>query len=282
MSAKKSRGLGRSLSEIFSADAGAAAGQALEVLANQLRPSPFQPRLRVEPRALDELAQTIAARGILQPILVRPRGKGYEIIAGERRWRAAQLAGLQRVPVVVKECSDRDAMLAALVENIQRQDLSALEQAQAAQRMIKELPATVGDLAQALGMSRPALSNLLRLLKLDAGVRKLLAEDRLSAGHARAIAGAPRTRQLALAQAVVAKNLTVRQAEQLARRAGGDKRRQRKAASSLDADTARLCEELSTKLGMRVSISRRGKRGQLTVHYRSHESLEALLALLRR
>ena len=282
MSAKKSRGLGRDLSEIFSADAGAAAGQALEVPSNQLRPSPFQPRLRVEPRALDELAQTIPARGILQPILVRPRGKGYEIIAGERRWRAAQLAGLQRVPVVVKECSDRDAMLAALVENIQRQDLSALEQAQAAQRMIKELPATVGDLAQALGLSRPALSNLLRLLKLNAGVRKLLAEDRLSAGHARAIAGAPAARQLALAQAVVAKNLTVRQTEQLARQASGDKRRQRKAGGNLDADTARLCEELSAKLGMRVSISRRGQRGQLTVHYRSHESLEALLALLRR
>lgn len=276
----KAKGLGRSLGEIFSAGAGDAAGRALEVPAGRLRPSPFQPRTRIDPKALDELAQTIAARGVLQPILVRPRDGDYEIIAGERRWRAARRAGLASVPVVVKECSDRDAMLAALVENIQRQDLSALEQAAAARNLIKELDASVSDMAQALGMSRPALSNLLRLLKLAPGVRQLLAEERISPGHARAVAAAPAARQLALAREVAARGLTVRQAEELARQAPPRPRPRRETAA--DADTARLCEELSTRLGMRVSISRRGKGGQLTVRYRSHESLDALLALLRR
>ncbi|MBF2735858.1 MAG: ParB/RepB/Spo0J family partition protein [Betaproteobacteria bacterium AqS2] len=277
----KAKGLGRSLGEIFSAGAGDAAGRALEVAPKRLRPSPFQPRTRMDPKALDELAQTVAARGVLQPILVRPRGEDYEIIAGERRWRAAQRAGLASVPVVVKECSDRDAMLAALVENIQRQDLSALEQAAAARNLIKELGSSVSDMAAALGMSRPALSNLLRLLKLAPGVRKLLADESISAGHARAIASAPAARQLALAKEVAARGLTVRQTEALAQKETGPKRPPKK-QTAVDADTARLCEELSTRLGMRVSISRRGKGGQLTVRYRSHESLDALLALLRR
>lgn len=282
----KKPALGRGLGTILGGSSTSASGLQREEPLTALTPGPWQPRQRMNAAALGELAQTIAARGVLQPIIVRPSGKGskaaFEIIAGERRWRASKLAGLRTVPVVVREFSDRDALLAALIENIQREDLSVLEQATAAQRIVDELKLPLKEAAVALGMSRPALSNLLRLLKLAAPVRQLLADEALSAGHARVIAGLPASAQLSASKAVIARNLTVRQTEALGKLLQQPKQRAPKKKTKVDADTARLCDELATQLGMRVEITPRGQRGRLTVHYRSLDSLDTLLRKLRR
>lgn len=280
--ARKKRGLGRGIGEIFGGGGGGTGAGELPV--GDLRPGPWQPRERIDPKALKELARTIAERGVLQPILVRRTADGHEIIAGERRWRASKMAGLRTVPVVVRELSDRDAMLAALVENIQREDLNVLEQARAARRLIDELSLSVKDAAASLGMSRPALSNLLRLLELDREVLDLLADDSISAGHARAIAALPPGRQARAARLVVDGGLTVRQVEDLAGRAAGKaKGRRAGKASAADPDTKRLCDELSAKLGMRVRIvSQSGRKGRLVIQYSDLDALDHLVRLLRR
>ena len=284
MSARKpGRGLGRGIGEILGGRDPADGGRPLELRTDSLRPGPWQPRTRMDPKALKELSQTIGARGVLQPILVRVADGGHEIIAGERRWRAAQMAGLATVPVVVRELSDRDALLVALLENIQREDLHVLEQARAAKRIVDELSISVSEAATSLGMSRPALSNMLRLLTLDPEVSRLLADDAISAGHARAIAALPRGLQARLARSAAEGGLTVRQVEALAARARApSKRKGTKGADAQDEDTKILCRELSARLGMRVSISGTGSRGKVVVHYRDAEGLDALLKLLRR
>lgn len=278
MNARRQQGLGRGLGDIFGA-AGSNSGLPREIPVGQLTPGPWQPRQQMNATALGELAQTIEARGVLQPIIVRPGNKGtFQIIAGERRWRASQLAGLRTVPAIVREFSDRDAMLAALVENIQREDLHVLEQAAAARRIIKELKLPLKQIAPTLGMSRPALSNLLRLLELAAPVRKLLANNAISPGHARAVAGLPADQQATIAKAVIARGLTVRQVEALGQTLA---RPRKKRAAKQDPDTARLCAELSAKLGMRVEIHSRGQHGKLLLHYRNLDSLDSLLKRLR-
>lgn len=294
MTAKKKKtkttkpALGRGLASIFGSTAASGdAGLPREVAHNQLKPGSWQPRQHMDPTALGELATTIANRGVLQPIIVRPSSSGgkesFEIIAGERRWRAAKLAGLRSVPVIVREFSDRDALLAALIENIQREDLSVLEQATAAQRVVTELKLNLKDASKALGMSRPALSNLLRLLKLSPPVKEHLAKQSISAGHARVIASLAPKLQLNICNAIVKRNLTVRQTETLAKLlAQGKQTSKQGKQTKMDPDTARLCDELSAKLGMRVEIAARGSRGKLTVHYRSLDSLDTLLKKLRR
>ena len=277
MKKKKATGLGRSIGEIFSATAGSNS-QSRELDVNQLEPGPWQPRQTMNPQSLAELTQTVAARGVLQPILVRQAKNGYQIIAGERRWRAAQQAGLQTIPVIIREFSDHDAMLAALVENIQREDLPVLDQATAARRIIDELGMSVTEAATALGISRPALSNLLRLLELDAAVRKLLANDAISAGHARTIAALPTHQQEKIARTVVTGSLTVRQVEQLVKR----RKKSRSKKGKVDPDSTRLSDKLTTHLGMRVQISGSGTKGKVVIHYRSLDSLDALVKILKK
>lgn len=246
-----------------------------------LEPGPFQPRAAMEPTALQELADSIRAHGLLQPILVRasPGESGrYQIIGGERRWRAAQLVPLHEVPVVIRILDDRQAMAAALVENLQRQDLDAIEEAEGYRRLLNEFGLTQDLLGQAVGKSRSHVANTLRLLGLPDRVRELLREGALTAGHARALLTAPDP--LGLALQVVDRGLNVRQTEALAAakpRTAAPERSTR----PLDPETAALERELSAQLGLRIAIRHEGSGGRVTIHYRDLDQLDGLIRLLR-
>ena len=282
----KQRGLGRGLEALLGgAGAGAATGEeSLRNLAiDALQPGKYQPRTHMNQEALRELADSIKVQGVMQPILVRPVAGGrYEIIAGERRWRAARIAGLASVPTLVRAISDQQALAAALIENIQREDLNPLEAAVAIQRLIREFDMTHATAAVALGRSRAAVTNLLRLLELAPPVRELLAEGKLDMGHARALLALPAARQVELAREVVAKQLSVRQVEN---RVGGEARKPApRARPQTDRDVARLEEDLSNRLGTTVSIKAGAKQGsgKLVISYSTLDQLEALLAKLSR
>jgi len=280
----KQKGLGRGLDALLGADeAGAGSGEMLATLAvDALQPGRFQPRLRLDQAALAELAESVKAQGVMQPILARPLGDGrYEIIAGERRWRAARLAGLTSVPALVKEVPDRNALAMALIENIQREDLNPLEEATGLKRLLDEFGMTHADAAVALGRSRAAITNALRLLELAPPVQELLREGKLDMGHARALLALPALRQIELARVAVAKQLSVRQVESRVADALG--RAAPRARARADRDVARLEEEVSQRLGTTVRIRPAGKKGagKLIVQYASLEHLEALLAKLR-
>jgi ParB family transcriptional regulator, chromosome partitioning protein len=249
-----------------------------------LKPNPRNPRRMFADAELDELAASIRERGIIQPILVRTvRGAvdNYEIIAGERRWRAAQRAGMHDVPVVLLEVGDREALELAIIENVQRTDLNALEEALGYQALMEEFAHAQDDLAKIAGKSRPHVANTLRLLKLPDSVKAYLAENRISAGHARALIGQPDPE--ALARAIVDKGLNVRQLEALtqerASKAGKAPKRARPRVEK-DADTVQLEKRLSDALGLAVTIEHRGDGGELRIRYRSLEQLDAVIARL--
>ena len=246
----------------------------------RIRPGRYQPRTRMDEQALAELAQSIRSQGLLQPLVVRPVEQGYELIAGERRWRAAQMAGLSQVPVVIREVPDDAALVMALIENIQREDLNAMEEAAAVQRLIDEFKMTHEQAADAVGRSRSATSNLLRLLKLAKPVQELLMRGALEMGHARALLALDAARQIEAGTRIVAKRLSVRETEALVQsllRAPASRRRKK-----TDRDLVRLEEELSERLGTTVQIraARKG-RGQLVLHYASLDHLEQLLKRLK-
>jgi ParB family chromosome partitioning protein len=246
-----------------------------------IRPSPFQPRRRFAEAELDELAQSIREKGIVQPLLVRPIVDSvvdFELVAGERRWRAAQRVGLHEVPVVVRQLGDSDALEIALVENLQREELSALEEAEAYGRLTREFGRSQAGLAEAVGKSRSHVTNTLRLLGLPAPVRKSLEEGALSAGHARALLGAPDP--VALADEVVRRGLNVRATETLVRRRAAQPPSTPRPVRN--ADTAALETELGSTLGLRVTLAAKRRGGSLTVHYTSLDQLDRVLALLRR
>jgi len=246
-----------------------------------LQPGKYQPRSRMDQVALAELAASIRAQGLMQPILVRPLVNGaYEIIAGERRWRAAQLAELKEVPVVVRQVADEAALAMALIENIQREDLNALEEALGIQRLIDEFGMTHESAAVALGRSRSAVSNLLRLLSLPEPVREMLHCGEIDMGHARALLSLPVLKQIETAQQVVRKNLSVRETERLVQQLlEGSPAREIK---PLDPDVARLQEEVAERIGAKVLI-KPGKRGsgRITIDYASLDQLDDLLGRLR-
>jgi ParB family transcriptional regulator, chromosome partitioning protein len=283
----KPKALGRGLSALLSGDEPAAF--AAETPANTLavatlRPGKFQPRSRMDQAALQQLADSIKAQGLLQPIVVRPvDGNAYEILAGERRWRAAQLAGLSDVPVIIKEVEDHVALQVALIENIQREDLNPLEEAGGIKRLIEEFNMTHEAAALAVGRSRSAVTNLLRLLNLGPRVREMLLEGEIEMGHARALLALAPPRQEQLARQIVAGSLSVREVEKLAGQAYAPAAAKIKPVKAVDRDVARLEEELSDKLATRVQIRAGTKgRGRLEINYRSLEQLEAILAKLRR
>jgi ParB family chromosome partitioning protein len=279
----KPKGLGRGLDALLgdNDDAPPARGDdGLRTLGiDQLQPGKYQPRSHMEQGALAELAESIKTQGVMQPVLVRPlRAGGYEIIAGERRWRAARLAGLTTVPALVKDIPDQQALAAALIENIQREDLNPLEEATGIQRLSEEFGLTHQTIAETLGRSRTSVTNLLRLLDLAPPVRELLAEGRIDMGHARALLTLPVARQIELAREAAHKQLTVREVEQ--RVAGALKGTQPRRAR-VDRDVARLEEEWSDRLGTSVQIKPRGKRGgKLVLAYRTLEELDQILAKL--
>lgn len=261
---------------------GTAGRRLLSVNVEDVFRSPHQPRVAIDEAGLDELAASIRAQGLMQPVVVRPRPLGgFELIAGERRWRAAQRAGLAQLDALVCDVDDRRAMAMALIENMQREDLNPLEEALGLKRLLDEFALTQQALADAVGKSRPAVANLVRLLNLSAGVRELLRDGGLEMGHARALLPLPPPQQEALARAVVARGLSVRQIEQLARRAAAP--RQEAARPAADADTERLQREISEQLGAPVAISHTAKgRGKVVIAYASLDELDGILERLRR
>lgn len=278
----KVKGLGRGLDALLSGDEQQAEQALNELPIGLLRPGRYQPRTRMDAESIAELAESIKAQGMIQPILVRPIDNGqYEIIAGERRWRAAQLAGLRQLPVVVRDVPDGTALAMALIENIQREDLNPLEEAAGMQRLIGEFGMTHEAAAQAVGRSRSAVTNLLRLLTLAKPVQELLLRGALDMGHARALLSVGASRQVELAQRIVAMELSVRDTERLVSESVPAPKRRKRAARK-DRDVAALEEELSETLGatVRIAHSKTG-RGRLTIQYASLEQLDEILARLR-
>ncbi|HYX66306.1 MAG TPA: ParB/RepB/Spo0J family partition protein [Burkholderiales bacterium] len=276
----KPKGLGRGLDALLGGDV--APREALGTLpVSRIRPGRYQPRTRMDEQALAELAASIRTQGLMQPLLVRPLGgEQYELIAGERRWRAAQMAGLDEVPALVREVPDESALAMALIENIQREDLNPIEEAAGIQRLVDEFRMTHEQAADAVGRSRSATTNLLRLLKLARPVQEMLMQGKLEMGHARALLALDAVRQIETAHVAAAKGLSVREAEALVQRLlrGASSRRRRK----VDRDLARLEEELAERLGTTVEIRAGKKRGgRLVVHYASLDHLEELLKKLR-
>ncbi|MGZ5090572.1 MAG: ParB/RepB/Spo0J family partition protein [Burkholderiales bacterium] len=279
----KAKGLGRGLDALLGDDD--TPPRAEDGLRNigidELQSGKYQPRLQMEQTTLAELAESIKSQGVMQPILVRTVSPGrYEIVAGERRWRAARMAGLKTVPALVKEIPDQQALAAALIENIQREDLNPLEEATGIQRLTQEFGLTHQAIADTLGRSRAAVTNLLRLLELAPPVRELLAEGRLDMGHARALLALPVGRQIELAREAAQQGLSVREVEQ---RVANALKNVQAPRPRIDRDITRLEEEWSDRLGTTVQIKPRGKRGgKLTLAYRSLDELEHLLEKLAR
>ena len=277
------RRLGRGLGALLSpaTEPAEEAGGQTTVSLEKIHPGRYQPRRSFHEESLQELARSIKAQGMVQPVLLRPRPQGgYELVAGERRWRAAGLAGLRSVPAVVREVSDQQASVMALIENIQREDLGPLDQAGALQRLHDEFGLTHQEVADAVGKSRAAVTNALRLLKLEPAVRNLLSEGALETGHARALVPLPAGTQARAARAIVAKGLNARQAEALARRLlRGDSGS--KPAPAKNADTLALERSLTERLGAPVSISHSaGGKGKVTIRYTSLDELDGILSRL--
>jgi ParB family chromosome partitioning protein len=277
------RGLGRGLDALLNETEAVepAARATTEIALDALVPGRYQPRMRMDEAALAELADSIRAQGLIQPILVRPYDAGrYEIIAGERRWRAAGMAGLERVPVIVKEVTDRAALAMALIENIQREDLNPLEQATGLKRLVDEFKLTHEEAAKAIGASRSQATNLLRLLALAPAIQALLADNKLDMGHARALLPLDGARQVEIANRIAALGLSVRQTEQLVRTALSARRVP--SARKSNRDMERLERELSDRLGTSVNI-RPGRKGtgQLSIRYASLDHLDHLIEKLR-
>ncbi|MBN8800313.1 MAG: chromosome partitioning protein ParB [Lysobacteraceae bacterium SCN 69-123] len=299
MSAAKKRGLGRGLDALLGPKgavtpvsvAAVAEPQPGEVLRklqiDLLQPGKYQPRREMDEAKLSELSESIKAQGVIQPILVRQvEGGRYEIVAGERRWRASRLAGLDEVPVVVRELEDRTVIAMALIENIQREDLNPLEEAEALQRLISEFSLTHAEAAQAVGRSRASVSNLLRLIDLPAGVRVLLESRRLEMGHARALLTLAPELATKLAQDAADEGWSVREVEHRAQQFAAGKvpgaRKAKPAPSAPQADIASLETELSESLGTKVAINHgRGGKGKLVIHYTDLDTLDGVLERLR-
>jgi ParB family chromosome partitioning protein len=274
------KGLGRGLDALLAKDEDTAGGESLlSVKLEELQPGRYQPRTRMDQASLEELARSLKSQGVMQPILARTLGKGrYEIIAGERRWRAAKLAGLREVPVVIREVPDSAALAMALIENIQRENLNPLEEANGIHRLINEFKLTHQEAADAVGRSRAATTNLLRLLNLSQPVQALLSDARIEMGHARALLALEGRRQEDLAKRVAERGLSVRETERAVQDILSPKQK-KPAKLRTSRDILRFEEELAEKFGTKVEI-KPGKKGagKLVISYASHEHLDSLLA----
>ena len=283
MANPRSRGLGRGLDALLGPgpENGARGGEGREIPVDLIGRSPYQPRRRIEPEALDELTRSIRAHGVLQPVVVRPAGEGrYELVAGERRWRAAQAAGLESIPSVVREVSDEVALSIAIIENIQREDLNPLEEAQGVARLVEEFGMTHREVAEAVGRSRPAVSNLLRLLELNEDVRARLEAGEIEMGHARALLALAGGTQSEAARLVAERGLSVRQTEVLVRRIR-DREDDEPGEPPRDPDLHRLEARLGDAIGTEVRI-RHGRQGsgRLVIRYHSLDELDGILVRL--
>jgi ParB family chromosome partitioning protein len=286
----KRRGLGRGLDALLGASAGThvaavvSDGQLRELPLDLIERGRFQPRMHIAPDALEELTQSIRARGVVQPIVVRPAEDGlhFEIIAGERRWRAAQAAGLAEIPAVVREVPDDAALAIALIENIQREDLNPIEEASAVSRLIEEFSLTHQEAADAIGRSRVGVSNLLRLLDLGDDARSLVEQGELDMGHARALLGLKGEVQGQAAREVVSRQLTARQTEELVRRKKAPADAKSESGDGDDPDVRRLADQLGERLGARVQVLQAGGgKGRLVIHYASLDQLDGILERIK-
>jgi len=290
MATKKKPVLGRNLSSMLSQSTLRHAAEDLpkpvesggslrKVALDRIRPGPFQPRSVFEPESLAELADSIREQGVIQPIVVRPVGEDFEIIAGERRWRAAQQAGLEDIPVIIREVDDEVAVALALIENIQRENLNPLEEASALKRLVDDFQLTHAEAAQAVGRSRSMVSNLLRLLELTSEVRDMVDARHLEMGHARALLSLDADKQAAAAREVVRKKLSVRETEQLVRRLQNPPKPPTK---TTDPDILRLQDDLAEVLCARVRIQHGAKgKGKLVISYSSSDELEGIIGHLK-
>ncbi len=284
----KKRGLGRGLDALLG---GAPANRATVAGDGELRLLPvdvirrgkYQPRSTIHAEGLEELADSIRAQGVVQPIVVRPVGfDQYELIAGERRWRAAQQAGLHEVPAVIRKVEDQAAMAMALIENIQRENLNPMEEAVALQRLITEFELTHQLAAEAVGRSRAAVTNLLRLFELNEDVKARLESGELEMGHARALLGLQGDQQSEIARKVVSRGLSVRETEQLVRGLRKPSAAAQKGRKSVDPDVLKLQDDLSQRLGAEVRFQHAAKgKGKMIVHYNNLDELEGILAHIK-
>ncbi|MDE1464069.1 ParB/RepB/Spo0J family partition protein [Spartinivicinus poritis] len=292
--ATKKRGLGRGLDALLGSATATTVVESSDEqnipLDKQLEELPvewvqrgrYQPRRDMHPEALEELASSIKAQGVMQPIVVRPIGQNkYEIIAGERRWRATQLAGLEKIPAVIREVPDEAAIAMALIENIQREDLNPIEEAMALHRLQQEFGLTQQQVADAVGKSRATITNLLRLMTLADDVKTMLEHGDLEMGHARAILTLTKTQQLVAAKTIVAKGLSVRQTEALVRRIQAEAETT-KPEQKIDPDIKQLEEELGEKLGTEVLVQHSAKgKGKLVIKYNNLDELDGVLAHIK-
>ena len=285
--AEKRPALGRGLSALIpeapvtAAPAPAAAERALDIDIDLLRPNRFQPRTVMDDARIEELSRSIKAQGVIQPIVVRKAEKGYEIIAGERRWRASQMAGLLKVPVVVRDIPEDRLLAVALIENIQREDLNPIEEAMAYRRLADEYNMTQDQISDAVGKDRSTVSNVMRLLKLPREVRENVGAGALSMGHARALLSLPdEAAQLQLSREVVSRNLSVRETEGMVKKAV-DPAKPREEPQK-DVHTRAAEEKLRFALGTRVRIVRKGKAGRIEVDFTSEDELHRLYEQLTR
>ncbi len=287
--ATKKRGLGRGLDALLGgAVTASATNQADDAEDGVLKVLPvdviqrgrYQPRVDMHPESLEELADSIRVQGVVQPIVVRPiSADKYEIIAGERRWRAAQVAGLQEIPTVIRDVSDRATIAMALIENIQREDLNPMEEAYALKRLIDEFEMTQQQAAEAVGRSRTGVTNLLRLLELTESVKQMVVEGDLEMGHARALLALKDGSQLEAAKKVVSIGMSVRETERLVRKLlGDDASKAKKAKPRIDPDIRRLQDDLSNKLGAKVQVQHNSSgKGKLVIRYNSTDELDGIL-----
>ncbi|HSI42955.1 MAG TPA: ParB/RepB/Spo0J family partition protein [Methylotenera sp.] len=285
----KLKGLGRGLDALLAGDVGSVgeADSLLMLKVDQLRPGKYQPRSYMDDAALQTLAASIKTQGIMQPILVRHIDDDhYEIIAGERRWRASQIAGLEEVPVLVREIADESALAMALIENIQRENLNPLEEAQGIKRLVDEFSMTHEKAAEAVGRSRVAVSNLLRLLTLSAPVQDMLMHNKLDMGHARALIGLDNAQQVMLAEKIIQNNLSVRDVEDLVKgisKTNHSSNAKQSHKNNVNHDVLRLQEALSDKLGASVSINaRQNGAGVMKISYASLDQLDEIIAKISR
>lgn len=282
--ARPNKGLGRGLDALLSGSKNEKDDVLRDLSVLLLKPGKYQPRSYMDETSLNELASSIKAQGVMQPILVRQLDDdSYEIIAGERRWRAAQLAGLTHVPALVRSVKDNVALAMALIENIQRENLNPLEEALGIQRLIDEFEMTHQTAADAVGRSRSAASNLLRLLKLSQPVQNLLMTSKLDMGHARALLSVESAQQIMLANKIVLERLSVRETEKLVQKQTSDpEKKKRTKSEKISRDTQRLQEEVSAQLGASVEIKPGGKGGgKIVIEYTNHDQLEEILVKLK-
>jgi ParB family transcriptional regulator, chromosome partitioning protein len=278
------RGIEALIPDIDPAQSSDSSGEYFTCDVRLIRPNPFQPRIRFSQEELDELSRSILEQGILQPLMVRKAETGYELIAGERRLRAARMAGMNEVPVVVKNVSDGQLLEISIIENIQREDLNALEEAEAYNRLMDEFHLTQEEVAVRVGKSRPAIANFLRLRQLPEPIKASLMDGSLTMGHARAILGADTpAQQNAAWKAVIAKGISVRETEALVKRLKNRKPEDRSPPpKSFDIYLGSLANDLSQDFGTRVRIKRKGRKGRVEIEFYSDDDLDRLIGLLKR